>query len=437
MIKNKKLLLIEMNELNFDFVKQYVNEFNLVNLEKIISKNNLVTKSEKKYEYLEPWIQWASVHTGMEALEHKIFRLGDITNVNLTQIFEKVENYGYSVSCISPMNTINRLSKGNTFIPDPWTQTKSDDSWWGRNLSNMINQTVNDNSSGKLTVKSLFIIILSFFRFVRLNKYYRSIKLAFLSIGKPWRKAIFFDRLIHEINLNLIKSKKPAFSTIFFNSMAHIQHHYLLNSKINNSNLKNPEWYIKSKYDPFFEGLIEFNDILKDYINLRDYEFIIATGLTQSHYNKLEFYWRIKDHKKFIDKVGIKYKFIHPRMTRDFLIEFNNKDEKKDAIYKLSKIYEKESKKTIFNEIDERAESIFVTLTYSDDLKKKILVFDEKEIYADNEITFVAIKNGEHSDKGFLSHSNGLKQIVPKNFSHVSEIFNTIDTYFSGKNNAN
>lgn len=431
---NKRLLLVEMNELNFDFIKHYTNELKLINLNKIVTENSVITKSEEKYEYLEPWIQWTSVHTGMKASEHKIFRLGDIANFNLLQIFEKIESYGYSVSCISPMNTLNRLSKDSIFIPDPWTQTKSDDSWWSRHLSNMINQTVNDNSSGKLTIKSMFIIILSFLRFVRISKYYRSIKLAVSSIGKPWRKAIFFDRLIHEINLNLIKSKKFQFSTVFFNSMAHIQHHYLLNSKVNNSNLKNPEWYISSKYDPFAEGLIEFDNILKDYTNLFNYEFIIATGLTQSHYNKLDFYWRIKDHKKFIEKIGIKYKCIYPRMTRDFLIEFNNKDEKKDAISKLSKVYEKDSKKTIFDEIDERAESIFVTLTYSDDLKKKIIVSDNKEIIADNEIAFVAIKNGEHSDKGFLSHSNGLKYLVPKNFSHVSEIFNTIDSFFSDKN---
>ena len=421
-----------MNELNFDFIKEYITDFKLKNLNRIVSENNLITKSEEKYENLEPWIQWTSVHTGMTASQHEIFRLGDITNTNLTQIFEKIEKYGFSVCCISPMNAVNRLGKGNTFIPDPWTQAISDNSWWSRNLSSMISQTVNDNSSGRLSIKSILVILLSFVRFVRISKYVRSIKIAISSVGKPWRRAIFFDRLIHEINLNLIKNQKPEFSTIFFNSMAHIQHHYLLNSKINKSDLKNPEWYINPKYDPFAEGLLEFDDILKDYIHLPNYEFIIATGLTQSHYNKLDFYWRIKNHKRFIDKIGINYKSIYPRMTRDFLIEFNNESEKKKAISLLSKVHEKDSKKTIFDEIDERENSIFVTLTYTDDLKKKIIVSEEKEILADDEITFVAIKNGEHSEKGFLTFSNGLNHFVPKNYSHVSEIFNTIDSFFIG-----
>ena len=205
MNKNKKLLLIEMNELNFDFIKEYITDFKLKNLNRIVSENNLITKSEEKYENLEPWIQWTSVHTGMTASQHEIFRLGDITNTNLTQIFEKIEKYGFSVCCISPMNAVNRLGKGNTFIPDPWTQTISDNSWWSRNLSSMISQTVNDNSSGRLSIKSILVILLSFVRFVRISKYVRSIKIAISSVGKPWRRAIFFDRLIHEINLNLIK----------------------------------------------------------------------------------------------------------------------------------------------------------------------------------------------------------------------------------------
>ena len=31
---------------------------------------------------LEPWIQWVSIHTGLDAHNHKIFRLGEINNYN-------------------------------------------------------------------------------------------------------------------------------------------------------------------------------------------------------------------------------------------------------------------------------------------------------------------------------------------------------------------
>ena len=41
----------------------------------------------------------------------------------------------------------------------------------------------------------------------------------------------------------------------------YVQHHYLLNSKLNSSTIiKNPEWYIGKNEDPF----LSFNDYIKD-----------------------------------------------------------------------------------------------------------------------------------------------------------------------------
>ena len=68
------------------------------------------------------------------------------------QIFEIVESKGYSVGCISPMNTLNKLKEPKYFIPDPWTVTKTDKTFWSRNISKAINQAVNDNSNKKIKV---------------------------------------------------------------------------------------------------------------------------------------------------------------------------------------------------------------------------------------------------------------------------------------------
>ena len=65
---------------------------------KIISKDNksqnilMLTKGlsiiENKYEFLEPWIQWAAISTGKTYMDHKVFRLGDIVNYSGNQIYE-------------------------------------------------------------------------------------------------------------------------------------------------------------------------------------------------------------------------------------------------------------------------------------------------------------------------------------------------------------
>ena len=128
----KKIILIQLNEINFDIARYYIKKNNLKNLKKIINFNSFKTFSEKRYEYLEPWIQWTSFSTGKTAEEHGIFRLGDITKSNIDQIYEKIESLGYKVGAICPMNVENKLKKPSFFISDPWTKSSPDNSWWSK-----------------------------------------------------------------------------------------------------------------------------------------------------------------------------------------------------------------------------------------------------------------------------------------------------------------
>lgn len=147
-MNNKKLILIELNELNFDIIKKYVDLYDLKNFSKLL-KNIQITSSEKDYDLLEPWIQWYTIKTGLSAAEHKIFRLGDSINSKIAQIYEKLENKGFSVGAISPMNSPNNCKNPKYFIPDPWTTSRTDNSFLSKIISKMLKQTVNDNAKKK------------------------------------------------------------------------------------------------------------------------------------------------------------------------------------------------------------------------------------------------------------------------------------------------
>ena len=115
---NKKLVLIELNEINFDVVQKYLEGNDLPNWKKIFADGFIETGSEKEYDLLEPWIQWPSVHTGLTAKQHGLFRLGDVVGSKTPQIFELLESNGISVGCVSPMNAENNLKNAAYFIPD-------------------------------------------------------------------------------------------------------------------------------------------------------------------------------------------------------------------------------------------------------------------------------------------------------------------------------
>ena len=71
------VVLIQLNEINFEIVKKYVDKgYKLNFLEKIFNES-INTEEEEEYENLEPWIQWLTCFKGEPFKEHKIFRLGD------------------------------------------------------------------------------------------------------------------------------------------------------------------------------------------------------------------------------------------------------------------------------------------------------------------------------------------------------------------------
>ena len=427
-----KLILIELNEINFDIVEKYISRGeSLKSFKKIIDTNLQTTQAENSYDHLEPWIQWPSVHTGLTYRDHNVFRLGDIVNCEADQIFEKVEKAGFRVGSISAMNASNKLQNPSYFIPDPWTLTDSDSSLLSKALSDAISQAVNDNSESRISFKSIISLVIATFALVKITKLPNLAKYAFSSISKPWRKAIFLDMLLHEIHKTLLKRKKPDFSTIFFNAGAHIQHHYFYNSRVlDTHDLDNPDWYISKNHDPLLEVLKAYDKILFDYLNNEGFELIVATGLSQKPFEELKFYYRLTNHESFLNQLGLSNFKVKPRMTRDFLISFEST---KDALEseKILKDILVDKSKPLFGEVDNRGKDIFVVLTYPNEVNDDTYFNINNIKYQLKEfVSFVAIKNGEHQSKGFAYYSNNLRNNLPINNSHVSNIHNVIGDYF-------
>jgi hypothetical protein len=434
----KPLIFVELNEINFDMVSQYINTnlLTLPSLKKVLDGYFIRTSCEKQYHLLEPWIQWTSVHTGLSFSEHNIFRLGDIVKSGIIQMFERLESNGLSVGAISPMNAENNMTSPAYFIPDPWTKTSPDDSFWSSLLASLLSQAVNDNAQSKLSFKSLIFILLGLVRFAKIKHYPIYLKLALSSRRAPWRKALFLDLFLHDIHLSFLRNKKPDFSTLFLNSGAHIQHHYFFNAEPlkRECSLRNPVWYVKEHLDPIAELLVLYDLMVGEYLELST-ELIIATGLSQRPYNRIEYYYRLKNHENFLNLIGINFKKVLPRMTRDFLIEFDSEISAQIAHDKLLSIRTIDDNVLLFGEIDNRGSSLFVTLTYPDEIneKNKIRGRDHSEILLAEHVVFVAIKNGMHQEEGFSFFSEKISKFAPKNKAHVKCLCDSIMDYFNIK----
>ena len=424
------LILLELNEINFDIAKLYIKQGrSLPGFKRVMEGNFISTFSENEYDKIEPWIQWASIHTGKTFEEHRLFRLGDIEKSNVKQIFEHVESKGFSVGAISPMNTKNNLNQPAYFVPDPWTKTSTDGTFLSKIIHHALSQTVNDNSKEKISIKSFFYFLIACLTCLKLKDLISLFFYGISCLKLKHRRALFLDKLIFKIHQYFFIKKSPHFSTIFLNGGAHIQHHYFFNSKILKKRQQNPSWYIKGKFDPILDMLIVYDEILLELLNQKKSELIIATGLSQKPYDQNKFYYRLKDHKNFLNSLGIKFNALTPRMTRDFHISFDSDDEALKCKKVLESLEVDELK--LFGEVEKKEKNLFVSLTYPKEISKKsFFKIKGKKIFLKQHVVFVALKNGMHQSKGFAFFSKGFSSFALKDGVHVKNFFHAINNFF-------
>jgi len=419
------MILLALNELNLDYIRGYVRQGKLTNFGKLLQQGVVTTTSEEKYELLEPWIQWATVQTGMTYDEHQVFRLGDMVDrQDLHQIFEDLEKLGLSVGAISPFNADNRLANSKFFIPDPWTQSKTSGSYIIKKLSRSVSRFVNSNASGKVGPIDVMWLLLGFIVYVRIKRWPKFFKLVSFR-KKPGVKAAILDMILLEVFVTLHKKHKPDYSHLFFNGGAHVQHHYMFNSSQYKGDFKNPEWYCPADWDPIFMMLETYDTIIGDLLESGE-RIIGVTGLHQVPHEEQTFYWRPVAHKDFLLECGIIGSFsVIPRMSRDFLIEVKDEKHALEVENYLNQFIDSVRSKPVFN-VDNRGTSLFVEVVYDDDLVEG-MSFDGPSgisiVSLKSKLAFVAIKNGKHDGIGYVF--SNMPMDLPKEIQ-LAEVYDFI-----------
>ena len=95
--QNHKVLFVEFNEFNLELLKQYSSLWNLKHIQKLLSLNLTETYTEDTYDsdFLEPWVQWVSVHTGQPSVKHQIKHLGDVPDLGSKQLWKLCLKRGF------------------------------------------------------------------------------------------------------------------------------------------------------------------------------------------------------------------------------------------------------------------------------------------------------------------------------------------------------
>jgi hypothetical protein len=396
---------LELNEINFEFVRRYCERGKLPTLNRLITEHGITeTTSETRYEHLEPWIQWVTAHTGLPFDEHGIFRLGDIIDHDLPQIWEWLEAQGMYVAAMSPMNASNKTRNAAFFLPDPWTKTPVTGGWLLERVAAAAGEAVNENAGARLGVGTALSLMIAVARYCGPRAYARLASYAFGALRrKKWALALVLDELLTAITLSETRAKRPDYVTLFLNGGAHIQHHYMFNAEVYEGPHRNPDWLLAPEDDPLLAVYSQYDRFAAQILKaLPDYRLVIATGLHQNPYPDECYYWRLADHQQFLSRIGCENFAVQPRMSRDFLVEAGSADNAA-AIQRRLEMAVGDDGLRLFD-VDNRGDSLFVMLTYPKDIPIGFGFSVGNEHVADlrRMVNFVAIKNGEHDGIGYL-----------------------------------
>jgi len=408
-----KVLLIQLNEANFWLFKKYKSKLiKYKHLNKVLNLNKIYTDDEDIYEYQEPWIKWMSFYLGIKSKIHKVFRLGHGQPAQQKSIFNNLEKIGYNIGVLMSMNYKNDIKKNNFFISDPWTMSSEKIPKKYINFIDCLKRNILKNSENKISNKDKLIILINLLKLFPLKDYLMLFISIFKSLKKPWIKALLLDCALTNLYLKIDnKNTDKKFNFIFLNSIAHIQHRFMLNSKFVESSIKNPEWLVKKNIDPIEDSFFYLDYIFNKLT--KNEAFIIMNGFSQIPYDRIKFYWRIRDLSKFFKSVGLNFKKVEQKMTRDFELYFENLTDLNVARSILTNAFCNTNNCKIFNDISKNKLALFGSLSYPYEVKKNdLIIINNKSINFNTVISFVAIKNAMHSSKGVVYFSDHFNDLI-------------------------
>lgn len=341
------VVLIEFNELCPPLLNKWMAQGILPNFKKFHDSAQVFTTTPcvPEQHYLEPWILWYSLHTGLGYDQHNVFHLTDGPLAEFPDIWSTLANAGFSVGNCGSMNARGFEKPGSYFLPDPWCTTERAYPEDLRAFHDFVSYSVREYSNTDAQLgRSIYT---SFIRFMlrhglgvgtvaAIAKQLAEEKIADRRLS--WKRVAILDRLQFDVFAHYQKKLKPRFATYFANSTAHLQHAYWRNMDPEIFEAAPPEDDQSIYGDAIMFGYRKMDTLLGQFLRLAsdDTTLIFSTGLSQQPFLKSEDiggqkFYRPKDMKATLDEWGIAYVDVQPTMTHQFQIRCASAEDIDDA----------------------------------------------------------------------------------------------------------
>lgn len=447
-MKKNRMLLIEFNELCPSLLHRWMEQGLLPNF-KLFYENSQAFETEsdvKDPDFLEPWIQWYSMHTGLHYDKHEVFHLTDGPKAPYKDIWQRLLDEGKQVGNFSSMNCRALNQQGAVFLPDPWCLTEKaypeELNIFHKFSSAMVQEHTNKDKEGDLRLYVEFLRYslmhgLSLKTVMKISKQLLNEK-TFDSLSS-WKRAPLLDQLQLDVFNFYEKRHSFHFSTFFSNSTAHYQHAYWRHMEPESFTVRPSLDDLKRYGNAILFGYQEMDGLLGHFSKLEDegVVLVLATALSQQPYLKKEeqggaFFYRPKNIEKFLNALGISYEKIFPVMTHQFLVHFQNHELTDKAFLILQSLkyegrnvfgFDPSDPCTLYFDIRISSEVPQHASIESQDLSLQSFQFFDVFYKLD------VVKSGCHHPNGVLWFKTGQHRDFPERVS-ILDVFPTILGFF-------
>jgi hypothetical protein len=345
-------IILEFNELCPELLRQWVDDGRLPQFKAFYDASQvfLAGADATEADYLEPWIQWYSVHTGLDCAQHGVFHLTDGPAAGHLDVWRALIQAGYRVASFASMNAKGFASPGSLFLPDPWCTSESPYPPALAAYQDVIRTKVQENSNGQdeSLGKKAYLDLLRFLmahglQFSTVASIVRQVASELASGGvTSWRRAVLLDRLQFDLFHHYWLRDRYDFATFFLNSTAHYQHAYW--------HLAFPEDFPVSprsgagddpKRDAILFGYLQMDRMLARFRRLeeRGAMLVLSTALSQQPNPAAgRCYYRPRDVVALLNRLGVRPLSLMPVMAEQFTARFSSPSEAEAARTALSRL---------------------------------------------------------------------------------------------------
>jgi hypothetical protein len=290
MPREQAVIVLEFNELSPVLMRRFIDAGHLPGFQRLHDEASVwVTQAEERPPFLEPWIQWITVHSGESYHEHGVFNLDEGHRTGAPRIWDLASRAGLRSWICGSMNVAVAPGFRGWMLPDPWTTHVPPEPAELLPYFDFVRRHVLEYTNAQVPVthadRLRFVTFMARHGLSAATAWaiVRQLAGERLDSRSRWRRAVLLDRLQFDLFRWHWQRERPAFSTFFLNSTAHFQHFYWRNLEPERFAVRPSEEEQRALADAVLFGYRQMDQLVARCLQMADGDttLVLCTALSQ------------------------------------------------------------------------------------------------------------------------------------------------------------